>query len=172
MNLPLVIGGAAAVFFLMSSSKKSKPVTNSTQENLKNQKSEEPSEVGKFYNINDPSTFNKKYLLDQRGYVIIGCEITITNQNKMYDFAFEAGKKFKQSEWVTQIFDGCDFLNRILDPETMYYFYEIYRNALSGAVKAKKLGSQQAISTLYNFRKKLKDNGFNVSKFYTFLINK
>lgn len=168
MNFPLVIGGVVAAFFLMKSS--SKKSNSPSRENEGKDTVDPSSKVGKFYNIEDPSTFNKKYLLDQRGFVFEGCELTITNQDKMLGFAFNSGKQIKESDWTVKIFDGCDFLNRILDPETQFYIYEIYRYALSGAVVAKKMGNQIALSRLISFKNKIRSSGINTSNYTTTLV--
>lgn len=164
MNFPLVIGGVIAVYFLAKSS----PKNSINSDSKLNNESEKPEETKPIYNI-DTATINKKYLLDQRGFVFTGCEIEILNQNKMLKFAFDSGKKIKESEWVDKIFDGCDFLNRVLNPEDQFYVYEIYRYTLSGAV-IKGMGNQIALNKLISFKKKLRDAGINVDNYTTILV--
>lgn len=167
MNFPLVIGGIIAVYFLAKSSPKTS-INSDSKLNKESEKSENSDENKPIYNI-DTATINKKYLLDQRGFVFTGCEIEIINQDKMLKFAFDSGKKIKESEWIDKIFDGCDFLNRILDPESQFYVYEVYRYVLSGAV-LKGMGNQIALSKLISFKKKLRNAGINVDNYKTTLI--
>lgn len=173
MNLPIIIGGLAALFFLTKKS----PSTSAKKEDSQNsnQNSTTNPQVG-FYQIENPATYNKNYLLDQRGYFFTvnpygRCNIQIVDDTKMYKFAFNLGKKVKEIDWQKQLFDGCDYLNQKLDAETMFYIYELYRYALSGRVVAKLLDKQQAINKINSFRNKIKNNGIPVFDFHTSLIS-